>query len=84
MGRGGSRDEAGLLGNDDLVARIASKNDPEKAKLSAKLDALLKGRHSLTPTANGRAGATSSEGVGDFFDQQRGWKETKNGCIDFR
>jgi hypothetical protein len=41
------------------------------------MDALLRGRRNLTLTANGRAEASPSEGLSDFIDRQRRWKETK-------
>jgi hypothetical protein len=46
------------------------------------MDALLKGRHNLTLTANGRAEATCSDSLARSTGNGDGRR--KNGCIDFR
>ena len=70
--------------NDDLVTQVASKYGPERAQAQCDVDALLKGRRNLTLTANGRAEATSSDGLGRFYRPATAMEGDKNGCTDFR
>jgi hypothetical protein len=48
------------------------------------MDALLKGRRSLTLAANGRAEASSSDGLVRFYRPATAMEGDKNDCIDFR
>ncbi len=70
--------------NDDLVTQVASKYGPERAQAQCDVDALLKGCRNLTLTANGRAEATSSDGLGRFYRPATAMEGDKNGCTDFR
>jgi hypothetical protein len=70
--------------NDDLATQVASQHGFEKAHADRDGDAVLKGRHNLTLTANGRAAATSPDGLGRFCRPATAMEGDKNGCIDFR
>jgi hypothetical protein len=48
------------------------------------VDALLKGRHNLKLTANGRAEAISPDSLGRPYRPATAMEGDKNGCIDFR
>ena len=78
------QDFSALTGNGDLLNQVVGKYGLEKAQAQRDVDALLKGRRNLTLTANGRAEATSSDGLGRFYRPATAMEGDKNGCIDFR
>jgi hypothetical protein len=78
------QDLSALTGNGGLLNQVVAKNGLEKAKARRDVDALLKGRRNLTLTANGRAEATSSDGLGRFYRPATAMEGDKNGCIAFR
>ena len=78
------QDFSALTGNGDLLNQVVGKYGLEKAQAQRDVDALLKGRHNLTLAANGRAEATSSDGLGRFYRPATAMEGDKNGCIDFR
>ena len=78
------QDFSALTGNGDLLNQVVGKYGLEKAQAQRDVDALLKGRRNLTLAANGRAEATSSDGLGRFYRPAAATEGDKNGCIDFR
>jgi hypothetical protein len=78
------QDLSALTGNGDLLNQVVAQYGLEKAQARRGVDALLKGRRNLTLTANGRAEAASSGGVGRFYRPATAMEGDKNGCIDFR
>jgi hypothetical protein len=69
----------------NVTTTSSPRSHPSIASKRPKLmDALLKGRHSLTLTANGRAEATSSDRLGRVYRPATAMEGGKNGCIDFR
>jgi hypothetical protein len=78
------QDLSALTGNGGLLNQVVAKNGLEKAQARRDVDALLKGRRNLTLTANGRAEATSSDGLGRFYRPATAMEGDKNGCIAFR
>jgi len=78
------QDLSALTCNGDLLNQVVAKYGLEKAQAQRDVDALLKGRRNLTLAANGRAEATSSDGLGRFYRPATAMEGDKNGCIDFR
>ena len=75
------QDLSALTGNGDLLNQVVAKYGLEKAQAQRDVDALLKGRRNLTLAANGRAEATSSDGLGRFYRPATAMEGDKNDCM---